>query len=222
MIDLDTPKGNTPVAPEWAHEAGIHDGTDVFAVLAERAGEPLPLDTRTVATPSGGLHLYFTAPHELPSTTGRLGPMIDTRASGGYVVAPPSRTAAGGYETINPAPIAPLPAWLAQTLTPTHDRPTTRLTPCPRSDPYAYAAFENEIDSVLGAMPGARNHTLNRAAYSLGQFIAASRLTEHHVTDALRIAAAHIGLPEGEAARTIASGLAAGARAPRYDDRSRA
>lgn len=213
VIDLDTPKGDSPVAPAWAREPGIHDGADVLAILAERAGAPLPFDTRTIATPSGGLHLYFTAPHTLPSTTRKLGPMVDTRACGGYVVTPPSRTPAGAYETINPAPIAPLPAWLADALTPPPPRtPTRPVAPRRVTDPYAYAAFENEIDAVLGARPGRRNDTLNRAAYALGRFVVTGALSHEHVTDALTIAAEHIGLCVTEAHRTIASGLRAGTR----------
>ena len=52
-----------------------------------------PADTCTVATPSGGLHLYYRAPAEderLRNTAGTLGWKVDTRAHGGYVVAPGS------------------------------------------------------------------------------------------------------------------------------------
>lgn len=48
---------------------------------------PCPVHT----TPSGGLHLFFDAPSTLHNTSGRLGPGIDTRGAGGYVVAPPSK-----------------------------------------------------------------------------------------------------------------------------------
>ncbi len=44
--------------------------------------------TRTVVTPSGGRHLYFHG--SLPSTVSKLGPGIDTRGRGGYVLVPPS------------------------------------------------------------------------------------------------------------------------------------
>ena len=41
-----------------------HDryGSDVLATLCERHGQPWPGVTFTVATPSGGTHLYYTAP----------------------------------------------------------------------------------------------------------------------------------------------------------------
>jgi hypothetical protein len=208
------------------YNVGISTGPARLAVLAARAGQPVPLETRTVRTPSGGTHLYFLAPHPLPSTCGRLGPMIDTRAMGGYVVAPPSRTAVGGYQTINPAPPAPLPGWLLDALTPAPPAGASRPCPAmrrtaaargPVTDPYVFAAFENEVDAVLAARPGTRNDALNRAAYALGQFIAAGRLNESMAIDALTIAAEHIGLAPAETARTIASGLAAAAHAPRHD-----
>lgn len=215
VIDLDVPKPGKPLPAPWADLPGVRDGADVLAVLAERASRPLPFDTRTVLTPSGGTHLYFATEHPLASTTGTasrgLGPLIDTRGAGGYVVAPPSRTAAGGYLTVHPGPIAPLPDWLADALTP----PPTLHAPPPRPqphlerrrDPYAFAAFEREVDAVLAARPGARNDTLNRAAYALGRFVDAGRLDRFHVHEALMIAGQHVGLSEAEARRTIASGL---------------
>lgn len=225
VIDLDTPKPGTELPAEWASELGVVDGSDVLAVLAERAGQPYPVNTRIVATPSGGRHLYFHAPRPLPSTAGRLGPMIDTRATGGYVVAPPSRTVAGRYITIHPGPIEPLPGWLVDALAPSAPAPghaesrrAARAAAAPRgpvAEPYVFAAFENEVDAVLDARPGTRNDTLNRAAFALGQFVAAGRLNECQVVDALSIAAAHIGLGRAETERTITSGMASGASRPR-------
>lgn len=245
VIDLDTPNHNNNdnndhrstaiggaavLPPEWANEPGITDGADVFACLADRAGQPVPWDTRTVRTPSGGTHLYFLAPHALPSTCGRLGPMIDTRAMGGYVVAPPSRTPTGEYVTVHQTPPAPLPHWLVAALTPAPPtaaslypgtRATTRkaaLAPRrPVTDSYVYAAFTAEVDAVLSARPGTRNATLNRAAYNLGQFVAAGRLNTSMVTEALTIAAEYTGLSPTETARTITSGLDAAAQKPRHD-----
>jgi Bifunctional DNA primase/polymerase, N-terminal len=94
VIDLDTgTPDQTPPAP-W-DQPGITSGEDVLAVLTEQAGQPLPLDTLTVATPSGGLHLSYHAPEgaELHTTQGERGHgpgwKIDTRAHGGYVLQNP-------------------------------------------------------------------------------------------------------------------------------------
>lgn len=59
------------------------------------------------------------------------------------------------------------------------------------------------------------NHTLNSAAYSLGQLVAADALDQQRTVDALSAAAEAAGLEHAEVATTIASGLAAGARRPR-------
>lgn len=54
----------------------------------------------TVATPSGGRHLYFRD-CGLGCTTNKLGPKIDTRGDGGYIIAPGSVTHAGAYVLLN-------------------------------------------------------------------------------------------------------------------------
>ena len=54
----------------------------------------------TVATPSGGRHLYFRD-CGLGGTSNKLGPKIDTRGNGGYIIAPGSVTPAGPYRLLN-------------------------------------------------------------------------------------------------------------------------
>lgn len=71
----------------------------------------------TVLTPSGGLHLYFQAPdRKLKSTTDKLGPGIDTRGDGGYIILPPSRSAQGPYTLQHEAPLPAIPQHLEQAL----------------------------------------------------------------------------------------------------------
>lgn len=78
----------------------------------------------SVVTPSGGQHFYFRHPgREVPSSAGKLGPGLDIRADGGYVIAPPST----GYEVDEEGPIAPLPGWL-QTMI------STPSGPAPKAD----------------------------------------------------------------------------------------
>ena len=69
-------------------------------------------------TPSGGMHLYFTAPLgiELHNSARTLAPYVDTRAWGGNVVAAGSVTPRGAYEALNQGPVAELPAWLLREL----------------------------------------------------------------------------------------------------------
>jgi hypothetical protein len=72
-----------------------HNGVETMRKLVERYG-PLP-PTWRVHTGGGGLHIYFKPPKgvEISSGANRLGPGIDIRARGGYVVAPPSNHLSG-------------------------------------------------------------------------------------------------------------------------------
>src|SRR6202044_3649332 len=80
---------------------------------------------------------------------------------------------------------------------------------------YAMAALRAETERVAAARPGTRNDTLNRAAFSLGQLVAAGLLPPIPVITGLISAARHAGLPEEEAVRTVRSGMTGGARKPR-------
>jgi hypothetical protein len=85
-------------------------GSESLAEL-ERTGGPLP-ETAKARTGGGGMHVFFAYPagEEVRSSTGRLGPGLDVRGEGGYVVVPPSRTQSA-YEWIDRVPLA-APAWL--------------------------------------------------------------------------------------------------------------
>jgi hypothetical protein len=67
----------------------VKNGKDGNASLtAILAGEHALSPTATVTTPSGGRHMYYTG--SCPSSVNKLGPGLDIRGLGGYVVAPPS------------------------------------------------------------------------------------------------------------------------------------
>jgi hypothetical protein len=219
VVDLDQPKTATDQpTPPW-NLKGIRNGRNVLDALARRAGQTLPA-TYTVTTPSGGTHLYFTQPrgHQLRNTAGRLGWKIDTRGHGGYVVAAGSIVDTAPYLTTCCAPPAPLPNWIATALTQTPEpEPESRSTGHDLHDKtaYALAALRGELARVLAAAQGTRNHTLNTAAFALGQLVGGDQLDHTTVETALASAAARIGLGPVEAARTIDSGLTAGTRRPR-------
>jgi hypothetical protein len=77
---------------------------------------------------------------------------------------------------------------------------------------YAEAALAAEADRVARAPVGARNDTLNRAAFALGRLVGAGLLDEASVRRELARAARHAGLGRAETVRTIRSGLTAGCR----------
>jgi hypothetical protein len=97
-------------------DVDVKKGVDGFATLARLESELGSIsDTRTVATPSGGAHLYFLVDQELRCSTGSLGPGIDVRCDGGYVVAPPSWITSTAYRWEDEGPIQSLPAaWVAR------------------------------------------------------------------------------------------------------------
>jgi len=96
--------------------AGTPDGIASFAYLCGEHGAGWP-STFTVATPSGGLHLYFrvSADEGFASAIGWL-PGVDIRGPGqkvgGYLAGPGAVTAAGRYVVAADVKVALLPRWL--------------------------------------------------------------------------------------------------------------
>lgn len=100
------------------------DGADGRAALESLAQEGLTLPaTLTVTTgrPDGGRHLYFQVPADAEirnDQNGKLGPHIDVRGEGGYVVLPPSVHATGTpYSYCDPnQDLSALPKWVISRL----------------------------------------------------------------------------------------------------------
>ncbi len=90
---------------------GDRPAIDGFASLA-RLGD-LP-DTYTVLSPSGSKHFYFKHPGKpIRNSVGQLGPGLDIRGDGGFVVMAGSPHALGGlYKEEARVPIAEAPEWL--------------------------------------------------------------------------------------------------------------
>jgi hypothetical protein len=221
VIDLDMPR------PEQ-HQGQAEHGPDALAALCGRHGQPYPLPTYAVDTPSGGCHLYYAAPggpgERVRNSAGRLGTLIDVRADGGYVIGAGSRIGGRVYTVCDERPPVPLPGWIADLLRsePPPGSAVNWRNPVSNSaqgTAYAMAALREEARLVAAAKPGTRNDTLNRAAFSLGQLIAADLLSHLAVIKALAGAAERAGLPAGEARRTIRSGITAGMRRPRQPAR---
>lgn len=212
VVDLDPTK--TPDTP---------DGAASLAALAHTRGVALPA-TYTVTTPRGGTHLYFQTPPgvQLRNTQHHLAPHIDTRADGGYVLAPGSLLPEGGYELLDDTDPPDLPAWLVQALTqrPAHTLSAARHSACTHPTSYVAAALQGEADRVRHAPPGQHNTILSRAAYALGQLAGAGLLDSDVARAELTSAAgflvgADCDCTPTEVARVIEAGLAAGTRNPR-------
>jgi Bifunctional DNA primase/polymerase, N-terminal len=170
-------------------------------------------------TGGGGWHLLYV-PTGLGNRVGLL-PGVDWRGRGGLIVAPPSRHASGtSYTWARPltAALPEVPAALLRLLAP----PATARTTLPPATPasgrgggYGPAALAGERAAVAAALPGRRNATVNRAAFNLGQLVAAGLVDVDQVRVVLLAAALEAGNPEAKARATIESGLRGGAAKPR-------
>jgi hypothetical protein len=223
VIDLDMPH-DTGEDDEQAADGALFplSGADILSGLARQRGERYPGGTYIVDTPSGGCHLYFSVAEDarVRNSAGAVGPHIDVRADGGYVVGAGSRIGGRAYSARGRRAPAPLPSWLAQLVRDSYVPPAVPAPRLPITDraqgrAYAMAALRAETERVAAARPGTRNVTLNRAAFSLGQLVAAGLIPPLPVITSLIDAARYAGLPEDEAIRTVRSGMEAGARKPR-------
>lgn len=199
VVDLDQPKTN----------ADAPGGATTFRALCERAGQAVPT-TRRVRTATGGTHLYFTAPAgtRLTNTAGTLAPLVDTRAWGGYVVAPGSTTPAGTYIVEDDRPPAPLPDWLHTLLTPRQASAGLSIAPAAVSaSRAAVAALTAETAAVAATTEGGRNARLLAGARALGRFVAWGDLPRHVVEEAFQGAGEAAGLAPAECRATIRSAL---------------
>ena len=98
VVDIDTRSG----------------GDDTFAAL--QAVETFP-DTATTRTHSGGRHLIYVAPDgPVKGGTHALGPGVDVKARGGYVVMPGSTIDGRMYARESARPAAFAPPWIIQKL----------------------------------------------------------------------------------------------------------
>ena len=229
--------------PDRPKEPGEPDGLAAWDELS-RAHGYTPA-THAHVSPRGGMHLLFAYPADLTITNspGQLPAGIDVRGSGGYVIAPPSRTADGReYRLAQPEHgfrFEPAPDFLLDLLRkpepappsqPGPKRTTSERAAPPNGsrsrifnddvpDSYILRAVEEECAAVALAPRGQRNEALNRAAFKLGTIVGAGRLDAGTATRRLLDAATASGLvqDDGQAAAlaTIESGLTSGAAHPR-------
>jgi hypothetical protein len=167
-------------------------------LMAENGRMP---QTTTVQTGGGGWHGYFTMPADIPITigTGQIGPGIDHRGDGGYVVAPPSVHPDTGrvYKFVKSrrfkdVGVVAAPGWLYEAArrreTATGDMvgpagTTTVLTE------YGEAALRSATDNILAAPNGKQEKTLNDEAYGIGRAVGAGLIPANTALRVLLIAA---------------------------------
>lgn len=81
----------------------------------------------------------------------------------------------------------------------------TDILPNQKPSAYVYAAFRSELERLQESAEGTRNHTLNRAAFCLYQYVFNGSLDDEYVTDTLQRTAWALGLTELETQATLNS-----------------
>ena len=121
----------------------------------ETAHGRLPSTWRS-QTGGGGEHIFFLPVPGLGNSAGRLGPGLDIRGAGGYIVAPPS-THASGREYMweaefhpDDVPLAEMPPWMIERL--------QGAEPGPSSAPFDWAAL------LQGVSAGQRHEVATKLA----------------------------------------------------------
>jgi hypothetical protein len=163
--------------------------------------ERVPL-TRTHRTRSGGLHWLFAPNDKVKCTASKLGPHIDTRGSGGFIVWWP----ACGLEVLHGGVLAPVPEWIVEALNP---KPTPIPARISLHRP-STASLRGALRVLAGAREGERNHVLFWTACRMAEAIASGTITETEALGLLTSVGRTIGLSHREIMRTAHSGIREG------------
>ncbi|MBI3945999.1 MAG: bifunctional DNA primase/polymerase [Armatimonadetes bacterium] len=134
-------------------ESGLYvadaDGATGAAALAALVDANGPLPPTPRVRTGRGVHYYFAAPPGGRNSAGQLGPKVDTRGEGGYVLAPPSVHPSGAVYRWEVAPdrrpLAECPVWLVY-------RPTARaasVRPAARPKPLGAGIGERLLSAAL-------------------------------------------------------------------------
>jgi hypothetical protein len=199
---------------------------DGWASLAA-LGIKIPVDAPRIRTASGGSHVIFLLPDfPIGNWVGQVGPGLDIKTDGGYVIAAGSVRDDGPYEWVVGASyleaVAAPPALIARLREISEEKARRSEAPAGehRSDPaagkWARAALDAELDKLSRVAPGARNDALNATAFVLGQIVGGGYLDINIVRARLYDIAVAIGLDNSEIPGTIRSGLEDGMAKPRH------
>jgi hypothetical protein len=219
----------------WVLDVDGAAGEASLKALQEHHGALPP--TVVGLTGGGGRHLLFRYRGEpIRNTVSGLGDGLDVRATGGYIIVPPSIHPETGAEyqwdaKLHPdlADIADAPPWLIELVCgprQQRERQSDRRTmeegkaaPGGSGSRYGDKALDDECRAVAQMTTGSRNARLNTAAFNLGQLVGGDVLKRGDVERELYSAAAACGLlaEDGEAQvlATIKSGLDKGIDQPR-------
>jgi hypothetical protein len=198
-------------------------GQNGFDTLADLGHAILPA-TPMAHTRSGGLHVYFNpGQREIRNSAGMLGPQLDIRGDGGFVVVP---GAGSGYRwdphyNLETVPLALTPDWLV-TAEPARRAPSVRPEPEPGMTNYGNGALASAVKRIIAAPAGLQHNILLRESFALGNLVAGSELPVGYTRKTLKWAGRQMASHdprrpwrEADINRTVDDGLAAGMRHPR-------
>jgi hypothetical protein len=162
-------------------------------------GLPILPNTPMVHTASGGLHLYFAPPQhvEIGCTEGEkgcgIGPGLDWRGEGGYVIAPSPGSGYSWDPHWNPdtALMAPVLAVLLPR-SPEPATPIRPVKPITGLSPYAEAALDSACRRILAAPAGEQEATINGECFGIGTLAGANAIPADFARRALIWAARQI------------------------------
>lgn len=171
--DEETIVGSSAKAPPRsliAVDVDVKNGVDGYDTIRElnASGFVLP-PTYIQTTPTGGQHLVYWTRTPVKNGVGVLGPGVDIRGQGGYIVGAGSRVPAGTYGRVG-HPVAEAPAWLiekcGQARTP---QKVPQVLPESVDQEAARARGQEYLDSDAcpEGVAGQRNHTAFKVACKL-------------------------------------------------------
>jgi Bifunctional DNA primase/polymerase, N-terminal len=214
-----------------------HDGLDTLDAIQRRYGRLPP--TVRAQTGSGGWHFLFRPDTRIANIVRSL-PGLDTRSTGGYIVAPPSLHPNGAHYVWIAAPgevgLAAAPEWLIALVEPLEE-PVPPPRPVRTGDlgRYAAAALEKACERIEQADKGTQADTLDHESYGIGRLVGGGVIPRADATAALVGAGLRMRSATGrrkdgkpyrpwtrrEIAWRVDRALAAGARNPRVPETGR-
>jgi hypothetical protein len=194
---------------------GGPDGYAAFRELAKQQQQDFSKCPVT-CTASDGRHIYFQQPADpLGNGKGNLPAGVDVRGNGGFVVSPGSCWQGWAWRSHPQHPrlvdaysrktIPTLPAWLHELIKP--PPAPIRVTPTSISD--GAGRLRALVRTIASAVEGERNCVLFWATCRANEMVQAGEYQQHFIESVLIEAAGRVGLPRGEALRTIRSGMVA-------------
>jgi len=160
--------------------------------------------TRTHRTRSGGIHWLFAPNDKIKCSVSRLGPHIDTRGHGGYIIWWPACRLEVWHGTV----FAHVPDWICNALAPPPP-PVSRCFTARGRGPSS-ALLRAQLRVLADAREGQRNQALFWAACRMGEAVRAGAISEDEAVVLLTSVGRQVGLLDREIVRTARSGIREG------------